>query len=549
MVKYANSFKNFFVQTQNTILSAAFVISVFYFLSSILGILKSRVIVHFFGASDALGIFFIADRIPTAIYSTIFLGTFSSVFIPVFLSLSQKDFQKAYEYSSNLLNHLLLIFGVISVILFILAEDIINGLTLGQASFSDRSLGGNFLRIMLLGQFILIISSFVSSFLNAKKQFLVTSMAPVFFNLVYLVSIPLLFPFFEIYSLALAMVIGSFFHLITQLPSLVLSGFRYSFVFKSKDKSLKETYNLSKGTLLTTLIGNTISLIENSMAFFISSGSVVYFKLADQLRYFPIHLFGASISIASLPILSQEFESENKERFNKIVRTSILQIIYLSLPVMILLVVLRLPLVRIFYGASKFTWEDTLTTALCLGIFALSILPQSISVFISKCFYAVKDTKTPLIASIISLFSAICFPIYFILNGYGVWVVVLAYVIGSYINIAYFMLMVRRNFRGFEFREMFISTGKMLMVGGIMSLVLYFPMRLIDLYVLDTSYVQDLLFLTASVSLLGFLVYIFLSYRLKIPEVILFFKVLRKFRIKSSLLDNLENQLNQSITS
>lgn len=549
MVKYANTIKNFLVQTQNTILSAAFVISIFYFISAILSIFKSRVIVHYFGASSDLGIFLVADKIPTAIYSTIFLGAFSTVFIPIFLSIYKDSYEKAYQYSSNLLNFLCVVFFVVSLVFFLFSEDVIHLLTFGKATFEERTLGGNLLKIMLVGQLVLIVSSFLTSFLNAKKQFMVTSLAPVLFNLIYLIAIPLLYPFFEIYSLAYAMVVASVFHLLCQLPSVIWSDFKYYPIFKPKDKNIKETISLSGGTLLATIIGNLISIIENSMAFFISSASVVYFKLADQLRYFPIHLFAASISIASLPILSEEIASGNRSRVNQVIKTSLLQILYLSLPVMVLLVVLRLPLVRIFYGADKFTWEDTLITALCLGIFALSILPQSFSIFLSKCFYAMKDTTRPLVASGISLFASIFFPIYFVWQGYGVWVVILSYVVGSYINVVYFFWVMKKYFPEFDFKGFFMSFFKIIMVGVLMSVVLHVPMRLIDLYVLDTSYVLDLLILTGGVGGLGFLVYIFISYKLKIPEITLFIKLLRKLKIRSQALDSLETQLNQPLNS
>ncbi len=535
--------------TSNSILSAAFVISFFYFISAVLGLLKSRFIISYFGASESLGIYYIADRIPSAIYSTIFLGTFSTVFIPLFTRINKDDVEESYKFASNLFNVLLTFFLIISILIAIFSHEILYLLTLGKVGLDELILGVDLLRIMLIGQVILIISSFLTSILNAKRHYLSTSLSPVLFNIGFIVSLPLLQPFFGIYSLSWAMVIGAVFHLLIQIPSMFFIDFKYLLFFTNlKDKNLKESIKLSSVNFMTTLLGHLVAVAENSLAFLISASSVVYFKLADQLRYFPVHLFGASISIAALPIMAEEYNEGDKDNFFRIIKTSLLQILYLSLPVMVLLIVLKLPIVRLVYGAEKFTWEDTLITALCLAIFSLSILSQSASIFLSRCFYALKDSFHPFIATLITLIITITFPLYFIFNGYGVWAVVAGYVVGSYINLIYFLFMLKIKI-SFPLRELFSSSAKIFASGFLMSLFLYFPMRLIDTYLLDTAYVLDLIYLTVGVSTLGLVIYFIVSYKLKVPEVLLLFKALRKLKVSSKNLENLENQLNQSISS
>jgi len=73
-------------------------------------------------------------------------------------------------------------------------------------------------------------------------------------------------------------------------------------------------------------------------------------------------------------------------------------------------------------------------------------------------------------------------------------------------------------------------------------------MRLIDTYLLDTAYVLDLIYLTTGVSILGFVIYFIVSYKLKVPEISILFKALRKLKISSKNLENLENELNRSIS-
>ena len=548
MVKTStDKIKDFLSKTQDSILSAAFIISLLYFVSAILGLLKSRFLITYFGASSDLTMFLVADRIPSAIYTTIFLGSLSSIFIPMYVSLNKEDEAKSFKFASNLFNLVLVFFLAVSLILFIFSHEVLYLITLGQFTMFELNTASYLLRVMLFGQVILILSSFVTSILNANRNFLVSSLAPVVFNLSFLITLPFLQPFIGINAAAWGMVIGSFFHLLIQLPIFAKVGFEWHPIFNLKDRNMVHTLKLSLSSFLATLVSQIILIVETSLSLLISSASVVYFKFADQLRYFPVHLFGASIAIAALPVLSAE-NIDDKKLFSQTVKTSLLQIIYLSIPVSILLIILKLPLVRIVYGADKFTWEDTLMTALALGVFSLSIFSQSCTIFLSKCFYALKNSSIPLVGSILTLIATAVFPLYFIFNGYGVWVLVLSFVIGTYINLAYFLFKLKKLVPEFSILEMVNPVGKILFSGFLMAISLYFPMQYLDNYVFNTSYVLNLLLLTSIVSLIGISLYTAITYYFRVPEVILMFKILKKFRIKIAKLENLENQLNQSIS-
>jgi putative peptidoglycan lipid II flippase len=549
MVKYSPSkIKDFLTQTQNTILSAAFFISFFYFISAFLGLVKSRVLVSFFGTSEDLSLFFLADRIPTAIYSTIFLGSLSAVFIPVFLKNYISDQEKAYKFASNLFNIVLVFFLVISGLIFIFSKEVLYIISFGSLTFTQLDLSSGLLNIMLIGQVILIVSSFLTSILNANKNFIVPSLAPVVFNLGYLISVPLLFPFTGIYSASYGMIIGSVLHLVIQLPFFLKTGFVWSNVFNLKDPEVKNTFVLSFSSFLATLISQLIIVLETSYALMVSQASVIYLKFADQLRYFPVHLFGASIAIAALPILATESEESSKSNFIKTVKTSFLQIIYLSIPVSVLLIVLKIPLVRIFYGAEKFTWVDTVATANALAVFSLAIFSQSCIIFLSKCFYALKNTKVPLVSSFITLLVTGIFPIYFILNSYSVDFVILGFVLGSYVALIYLLFQLHKLVPDINIKTLLSPFLKILLAGFVMSLFLYFPLQLLDNFIFNSTEVWQLLLLTLIVSIIGFVVYTFITYKFKLPEVLLMFKILRKLKIKSIKLENLENQLNQSLS-
>jgi hypothetical protein len=125
---------------------------------------------------------------------------------------------------------------------------------------------------------------------------------------------------------------------------------------------------------------------------------------------------------------------------------------------------------------------------------------------------------------------------------------VLGFVVGTYVNFIYFVFQLKKLVPDFSLKELYAPLGKILLSGLLMSVFLYVPMQLLDNLVFNTTYVIELIALTAIVSLGGFFIYFLITYYFKLPEVMLMFKVLRKLKIKTQKLENLENSLNQSIS-
>src|SRR3989338_8504317 len=76
--------------------------------------------------------------------------------------------------------------------------------------------------------------------------------------------------------------------------------------------------------------------------------------------------------------------------------------LYLVLPVSVLILVLRIPIVRLVYGAGLFDWQATVLTGKTLAFFSLSAFAQALTYLVARGFYALYDTKTPLMIGILS---------------------------------------------------------------------------------------------------------------------------------------------------
>jgi len=138
--------------------------------------------------------------------------------------------------------------------------------------------------------------------------------------------------------------------------------------------------------VFSTAVSQISMVINNSLAILISTSAVIYIRFADQLQAFPVNLLGASIALAALPSLSFESQDKDLSAFKGTFLNSFFQIMFLTVPASVILLVLRVPAVRLVYGASKFPWPATIETATILGIFFPIYIYSERCAVVDSCF-------------------------------------------------------------------------------------------------------------------------------------------------------------------
>ncbi len=519
-------------QTQNTIISAASVLAAMYGVSAIFGLVRARLLAHYFGASEELGVFYTADRIPSFVYSILVVGTLSTVFIPVFTHLLKKDEAAAWKTASSMISVSLLFFFLLGAPVFYFAPDVIELISVGKFTPEQVKLGADMMRIMLASQFVLVVGSFLTSILQSFKYFLVPALAPILYNLGMILGIVLFVPFYGIYAPAFGVVLGALLHLSIQVPLLRRVKFNFSLKLDFGDKGLRNVLSLLPPRILSSAISQLSSVVSNSLAILVSTSSVVVYKFADQLQSFPVYLFGASIALAALPTLAGESDGADMEQFKKTFLTSFHQMLFLVVPASVILLVLRVPAVRLVYGAANFPWEATIQTAQALAFFSISIPMQAAILLLSRAFYAMRDTLTPVIAALFGLFVEVMVAFVLIaILGYGVWSISLGASLGAFFGMFILTIALLRKIGGVSLDSFFKPTLKIGAAGVFMGLSLYIPMKLLDIYVLDTTKTVYLVVLAVVVSVVGLFSYVFFTRLLKVREIELFYKLLRKMNL------------------
>lgn len=542
----------FLARQQTGILSAASVIMVMIAISRVLGLFRNRVLAHFF-AADTLSVYFAAFRLPEVIFEVLIFGALSSAFIPVFTSyISKKQNREAWYVAAISLNFAVLIFLFFALLIFAFAQPLYRIMTPGFDSAQIIQVA-QLARILIFSQVFFVFSYFLTGVLESMQRFLVPALAPLFYNLGIILGTIFLAPTLGIYGAALGAVVGAFLHFLIQLPLAVHLGFRPKFNLNLSHPGVREIGRLAWPRIIELSFLQLGKSTELFLASLVSAAAYTYYTFANSLQLLPIGLFGISIAKASLPSLSYQSARGDIKKLTRTFTGLFGQILFLILPCAVFLAVLRIPIVRLVFGAAKFTWESTVQTGLTLSAFSLAIFSQALVYLLTRTFYALHDTLTPVKISIASIFLNIFLGVVLIIGLHlPIWSLALSYSLSSLFQFLALCVFLLRRLPIFSRREImaslkiflasFVSGGTMYVLLKILDqsvwdkrlsflgdLGLSLPTTL-DRFVLDTRYIPNLLFLTFIVGLIGLLVYLGTAWILRIKEMSLLVRVLLKIR-------------------
>jgi putative peptidoglycan lipid II flippase len=516
---------------QSNILSAAFVIMATVVLSQILGLIKKRLLISYFGASEITGVFDVASKLPDLLFQLVIASALSSAFIPVFSDLLNKgDDEKAHRMASNLLTVGVVIFFIFSLILSIFAPFFLQVLNLGGGfSPANMNLMVNLMRIIIFGQFLIVIGTFFTAFLQSYNHFFIPGFSLSLYNLWIIIGLIILAPHIGIYAGAVGSVIGAILFILFQLPMVKKIGFKYVPSFSLKDSGLKTITSLMwPRTISNAIFQFGTILIVTLVSFLPATGrNYLLFDLAQTIAFAPVALIGQAIAQAAFPVLSRE--RANIENFKITFMNSFNQMLYLILPISILILVLRIPIVRLVFGAPKLDWPATVLTGRILAFFALSIFAHALITLVYRAFYALHDTKTPLLAGAFSTALMLVLGYIFIVPmDLGITSVAVAYSIAGITQLILLLYLLHRKTKGFHLPILFVSWIKIGASSFFTAFALYIPIKLLDQLVFDTTHTINLLILTGISSLAGLSIYLFLTWFFDVKEASMYVLALRK---------------------
>jgi len=530
---------------QTNILSAALVIMATYALSMILGILRERLLVTKFFACCRLSLdaYYAAFRLPDMIFQLVAIGALSAAFIPVFSDYLEKKDENTYHFASSIINYLVIFFLILAVIIFVLSQPLSQAIT-GSFTENQVKLMAQMTRLMLFAQVLFLISNFLSAIIQSHQRFLIPALSPVAYNIGIISAILFFTPWWGIWAPVFGVILGAFLHLFIQIPLVLRLGFSYSFILERKTPGVGEVFRL----MLPRTVALAVYQIEATVAVFLATslpaGSLTMFYLAQRLMDLPVRLFGTPIGQAALPTLSSQKAKGNLTDFQKTLISSLNQILYLALPATAIILILRVPLVRLAYGAKSFPWHATILTAKTVGIFSLAIFSQATIQLLVRSFYALHDTKTPFLIGTFSVVLNVILAIILTFKlGWGILGLAAATSTASLGHSLLLLFFLVRRIPHLLEKKLLVGWFKIALATFFTAVFLWLPMKLLDRFILDTTRTINLLILTIIASLIGFSIYLLFSVILKIPEVFAFAQLIRRLGHWQAVLKESEEML------
>lgn len=516
MNKLIQQTKKLFLSAQGGMFSSAMILSFMIIISRVFGFARYRILASYF-SKDQLDIFFASFRIPDLVFELLITGAITSSLIPIYIRFSKDEKERA-GIMSSIFNSILIILIIAICILLPLMPIIVPAITPGFHGEKLR-LVILFSQLLLVGQLpFLVVGNFFTGMAQAKKQFLVTAIPPIIYNISIIIATLFFASTLGLYAPVLGVVAGAVLFTLVQLPAVVeeLKDYRLRII---PHQGVKEFFRMMGPRLLTIMVSQIDATIDLTLTTLLGSGAYTIFYFAQHLQLLPVSVIGMSFGQASLPYLSEMIESKKKEDFSLIITESLLNILFLTTPIAVYFIFARTPLVRMFFGGERFDWEATVQTAFLLSYFALSIPLHSIYYLLTRCFYALLDSKTPFIASIIGVVvnTALSLVIILVLHM-PVWSLGISFSLSMALQVGILFILLQKRAQ-FNIASFMFSFGKIIVAAIISAPVPYVLIKLMDNLLLDTTRTINIFFLLVVSVLTYFLLYLFVSWFIGVREL------------------------------
>ena len=492
----------------SSLIKSTFIIMIVSLISRALGFIRDMLIAKNFGAGIYTDAYNIAVSVPEIIFTLVGLAI-STAFLPMLSKVKAKKGKKEmYSFANNVINILFIVSLIFFMITSIFSKEIVN-----IFGFSEETslLAIKLLKITLLNLLFLSINACFTSLLQVNEDFVVPSILGLFFNLPMILYL-LLFKNYDIVGLTIANVIGNFFRVAVQVPSLLKHGYAYKFLISFKDERLKEVMLLIIPVIIGAGANSLNMVVDKYIASYLEVGSVSALDYAQKLIFFINTIITTSVTSVVYPLMANMRHSGDNNGFINILKKAILYLAILLIPITIGVIIFGKDIVKIVYERGKFTEHAVYITTLALLGYGLGILFTGIRDILNSTLFSMGKTKITTINGIIGVIINIIFSV--VLSKYiGIMGVALASAIAMIVTSILLFKSIIKLEKGFIIKDIIKKMGIITINSIIMGAII------IILVICLRSKLNSIVLLFIG-TIIGSIIYFILCYLFKIEEVI-----------------------------
>lgn len=512
--------------TKSTLAKAAGAIALLTIVSNLLGFVRETSLAAIFGATFATDAYLMAQTIPYLLFATISYAL-TTTFIPIYSHLREEEGPEAgFRFAGTVIWAVLGLALVFVVAGELLAEPLVHLVAPGFDG-PVAELTVYLSRIIFPMMIFQLLSGILTGLLQTDGRFGVPAAAGLFQNVAVIVAIIGFGPRYGIMAVAVGTLVGSFLSFVAKIPAALQLGLPWRATFEFDNSGLRQMAALMLPAIIGAGAGQLNTLIDRVLASGLPEGRVAALSYADRLMTLAPTIIGASIVTVVYPTLARLAARRDWRGLSSGLADTLGLIYFALAPVAAGVLVLREPLVRVVFERGVFDAAATDQTARALLFLSLGVGVFTMRNLVSRAFFALRDTRTPMFVGMITVGTNIGLNLLLVgpLEQGGLALgTTLASLIGLVLALWAFR---RKSPIGFPGRRLLGSLLRTASASAVMGGIIWFVYPHIENILHKPGVVIELMRI-ASTAALGAGIYLGLAWLLRVPELLVAFNFLRR---------------------
>lgn len=383
-------------QMAANVAKATGIILIINLLVKVLGFMRETFIAGAYGASDISDAYLAAYTLPYFLQAILGSALVTAV-VPVMTKhLVAGDYGEASKVGSSVMNIMAILLSGISLLGMVIAPTLV-AITAPGFGAEQAQMTTGLARIMFPAVVFMGVGMVATGILNAGYRFAIGAFAPGFSNIIIILTVIFCTSAFGVEGLAYGTLLSFAGLLLIQLPFLRSMGFRYSPAMDWKHPDVQQVLRAIMPIVLGVAVNQIYFAINRIFASGLSEGSISALNYASKLMNLPVGIFVAAVASAIYPALAAFALEKNRNAMCQSLEKGLGMVFLVSIPAAVGLAVLRVPIVQLLFERGAFDHSATLITAQALLYFSIGLVAVACNMVLTRAFYALNDTRTPVI--------------------------------------------------------------------------------------------------------------------------------------------------------
>jgi putative peptidoglycan lipid II flippase len=387
------------------------------------GFLRSAILIYAIGTHDLGNAYNLANTLPNIVYNLALGGILTSVVVPLLVNAAKRSTDRGEAYDQRIFTLGVLSLGGITIVATAIAAPITSLYAGNIGNAAAFHLTVIFAYFFIPQIFFYGVSSLAGAILNARGSFAAPMWTPVINNVVVVVvgaafmavagvnRTPADISTAQVELLGIGTTLGIVLQTLGLLPSLRRVGFRWRPRRDFRRAEVSEIGRMSGwmfGYVLTTQIAFLVTTrVANAAGARVSQAAagagISAYSNAYMLFQLPYAIVGISVITALLPRMSAHAAERNYRLVSADFSTAARLAAVIVVPAALILAVLGAPLAEGVFGYGSTSIASARYVGDIFAVFSLGLLPFMLFQLLLRVFYAMHDSRTPALISVVTM--------------------------------------------------------------------------------------------------------------------------------------------------